>query len=366
MPTTDSQPPEKVEMPAERVPPQPLGAIHAVTPDRRRAALQSPGPGQGFEAPAVQSFSLWMEDTCSPCLDGSPRSVRSIGSWHGAGADGDQALEPMEYAALECLEQLPPGLSEKLRDNLAMHEELVRRLCKRNERLRARVRALGRDPYTAIHDGQFEPLGGELRGKATPQASPAKIRSSPTPSSHSQRAAASAAAAAAELRRKQRLRSEMTARAAMMQETRRRIDAEAHEASMRVKLERTLQAARERITVMTRRAEKEEKECRQRAQAAFAERGGLQRSLQAVLGSQQVATVQIGKLEEEVRVANCRAKGWEREKSSYVKQIEQLRNELKAQKTRAVRGQLTEQRVKELQRELQVLDEAVMSARRQH
>lgn len=148
------------------------------------------------------------------------------------------------------------------------------------------------------------------------------------------------------------MRSQMAGRVLAAQEARLRLAAEAHEAAMRAKLEYTRRAAQERISSMARRAEREENECKNRAAAALMERDRVHRSLEVANRELTRSRQQVAEAEEEIRAAEARGKELERLRKPRLKEAENLRAELKALRVRAGRCQCMEQRVRDLQKEL--------------
>lgn len=245
----------------------------------------------------------------------------------------------MEYFLLDYLGLVPEGIFEKLRESLDAHEDLVRQLTRRNERLQARVQ----------------------RGSCCTQAgSPAANARSPASTARSP-----ASTSSAEKKEKTRaawrreLRSQVASKLAAAQETMLRAGAEAHHAAMKARLERTCRAARERIAAMSRRAELDERECEAGSAAAQKERERLGAALEDLLQQQGKARENLTSLEGDIRALDARCRTGEKTRRAYLTELESLRSELYNHKVRAKRGQAVEKRVRDLERELQATTNAI-------
>jgi chromosome segregation ATPase len=150
----------------------------------------------------------------------------------------------------------------------------------------------------------------------------------------------------------ERNRSQTALRIAAAQETRLRVEAEAHEKVMRAKLDQTRRVAQERVSELTRRAQREEEGCSSRAVAAKADRARVERASEQVREQQEDVKRQISEFEDKIREADMRCRAGEKVRRARAKELESLRSELKAHRPRATRHQIAQQRVRDMQREL--------------
>jgi len=155
----------------------------------------------------------------------------------------------------------------------------------------------------------------------------------------------------------------MAVKIAAVEETKLRVGAEAHYAAMKAKLQHTCKTARERIAAMAQRAELREREYRASSAAASAERERLQASLEAVKQQQAEARARIAGLEGDIHDLDRQFRAGEKARRAYLGDLESLRCELRGHKARAARGRAAEQRVSDLERELQATMKAVAEAR---
>lgn len=238
----------------------------------------------------------------------------------------EDCLGLLEYDLLDYMDQLPEGLICKLRGNLQMHNEYVQQLCKRREILEAKARARRRDNPRQV--------GAAARTRA-------------------------AAVLTAQDEWRRELRSQMAGRILAAQEARLRLAAEAHEAAMRAKLEHTRRAAQERASAMAKRAAAEEEEVKNRTAAAKLERERVRRHFETTKRELERSRSQVAEVDAEIKAAEAQARTLEGAKRPRVKEAEALRSELKAHRARATRHQNTEQRVKDLHRELEIVHKAL-------
>lgn len=230
--------------------------------------------------------------------------------------------EPLEYDLLEYLGHLPEELVCKLKRSQEMHEELVQRLNLRLQTLQAKARS---------------------RNDVVEKGPPPRPRS---------------ATVEAQEEWRRELRSQMAGRVMAAQEARLRLSAEAREASSRAKLEQTRRAVNERVATLTRRAEREENECRGRVVAAKLERERVRRSLAVANQELEKSRQQVEEAEEAMRIVEIRAHDAEKARKPKLKEAEGLRAELKTLRAQATRNQCIQQRTRDLQKEL----DAVMRA----
>jgi len=310
--------------------------------------------------------------------------------------------EPMEYAMLDYLGDLPDGLADKLRVSLEVYEDLVQHLCKSNDNLRAKAKGRprpasegaaehspnpfrllpepsprpspgpspsfhapvptellynGSSPRAGVPGGGSVAAAGKARPPHTRQASRGRAATAPGAALEGQAraclagVAVSATPSAAELRKRD-LREQMAGKMAAAQEARLRLAAEAHEAAMRTRLDRTCRVARERIAAMTRRTQRTEEECNQRASAARLARERMQRDLEAAQRETIAARAAIAELEDAARATDARVYEADSNRRSKTREVESLRSELKAHRARASRASHAGQRLRELQKEL--------------
>lgn len=295
-------------------------------------------------------------------------------------ADGDDDIpeqddweEPLEFAMLDYCGSLPEGVVHKLRDALKLHEDLLRKLDKRNKLLRSRVREI-RKPNDAAPDPAL--FGGDPAAPASPKlrpSTPPKRRHrcptspqsrplspcSPALSNASpfqlQRTVANASVAAAEARRQRLLRAEMSSKVeAINTERARQRDAQA-EANLRARLQGTMKASKEQILTMQRRAEQEEERMRMRFEMAMRTRDGLEGSLKAVLREQEQTKQQIAQLEDWFISNEHTNKGENKERIQAKHQEKKLTSELKAHRARAQRCLQRQRRTNDMIKELESL-----------
>jgi len=254
--------------------------------------------------------------------------------------------EPLEFSMLDYLAELPEGVAEKLQRCLKTHEELVRRLCQRNELLQAHVRNIRCDGLEA----RASPMTPQ--SKSLPFSPMAPPRKSPQ---------AAAAFSSRTVQREPRLLKPITSRSVAERASTNQGCLAEHEATLRARLQRTMKASKERVQLMQRHVEREEQQVKNRFEVAMQTREGMERSIKAALREHSLAKVRIAELEEAISIdaARCRAKEKEREELS--EKQTGLRNELKAQRSRASNHQKCERRIQDLQRELEALTKACHS-----
>eukprot|EP00930_Biecheleria_cincta_P040072 TRINITY_DN2748_c0_g1_i2.p1 TRINITY_DN2748_c0_g1~~TRINITY_DN2748_c0_g1_i2.p1 ORF type:complete len:787 (-),score=196.07 TRINITY_DN2748_c0_g1_i2:103-2412(-) len=289
-------------------------------------------------------------------------------------ADGDDDIpeddceEPFEFAMLDYCGSLPAEVVHKLRDALKMHEDLLRKLDKRNKVLRLRVRGIRQSDEAAPDPAPTGPASPKARPSTPPKRRnrcPTSPQSrplspcSPTLSSASpfqlQRTVANVSAAAAEARRQRVLRAEMSSKVeAISTERARQRDAQA-EANLKARLEGTVKASKEQILAMQRRAEQEEERIRMRFEMAMRTRDGLERSLKGVLREQEQTKEQIADLEDWFCSAEQTNKAEDKGRIQAKRQEKQLASELKAHRARAQRCQQRQRRTNDMIKELEML-----------
>ncbi|CAE7854647.1 mcm5-a [Symbiodinium sp. KB8] len=296
------------------------------------------GETNSKKAPEAECFCMWDSEEENCMTQDDLTSNRSA-------ADVD-AEEPLEFSMLDYLAELPEGVAEKLQRCLKTHEELVRRLCQRNELLQAHVRNARCDGMEA----RVSPMTPQ-QSKSFP-FSPAPPRNSPQ---------AAAAFSSRTVQREPRLVKPITSKSVAERGSTNQGCLAEHEATLRARLQRTIKASKERVQVMQRRVEREEQQVKNRFEVAMQTREGMERSIKAALREHSLAKVRIAELEEAISIdaARCRAKEKEREELS--EKQTGLRNELKAQRSRASNHQKCERRIQDLQRELEALTKACHS-----
>jgi len=307
-------------------------------PDDLQETALLEGETNSKKAPEAECFCMWDSEEENCMTQDDLTSNRSA-------ADVD-AEEPLEFSMLDYLAELPEGVAEKLQRCLKTHEELVRRLCQRNELLQAHVRNARCDGMEA----RMSPMTPQ-QSKSFP-FSPAPPRNSPQ---------AAAAFSSRTVQREPRLVKPITSKSVAERGSTNQGCLAEHEATLRARLQRTIKASKERVQVMQRRVEREEQQVKNRFEAAMQTREGMERSIKAALREHSLAKVRIAELEEAISIdaARCRAKEKEREELS--EKQTGLRNELKAQRSRASNHQKCERRIQDLQRELEALTKACHS-----
>ncbi|CAE7252296.1 mcm5-a [Symbiodinium microadriaticum] len=307
-------------------------------PDDLQETALLEGETNSKKAPEAECFCMWDSEEENCMTQDDLTSNRSA-------ADVD-AEEPLEFSMLDYLAELPEGVAEKLQRCLKTHEELVRRLCQRNELLQAHVRNARCDGMEA----RVSPMTPQ-QSKSFP-FSPAPPRNSPQ---------AAAAFSSRTVQREPRLVKPITSKSVAERGSTNQGCLAEHEATLRARLQRTIKASKERVQVMQRRVEREEQQVKNRFEVAMQTREGMERSIKAALREHSLAKVRIAELEEAISIdaARCRAKEKEREELS--EKQTGLRNELKAQRSRASNHQKCERRIQDLQRELEALTKACHS-----
>ncbi|CAK0893936.1 unnamed protein product [Prorocentrum cordatum] len=279
----------------------------AVAEDARAAGAVGSVPGAGAcaqvprspqrAAPAAAALSpAAAHRGARPCAaveftDIGGQDCGTPGGQESRGSPGDEAeerepIEPIEYFLLDYLGLVPEGLSQKLRESLDVHEDLVDRITARNEHLRARTR---RTSGGSAKQEASSPAGSGS-GSGGGRSPPVGGR---TPLSAEKREREKEAW-------RRELRAQMAVKIAAVEETKLRVGAEAHYAAMKAKLQHTCKTARERIAAMAQRAELREREYRASSAAASAERERLQASLEAVKQQQAEARARIAGLEGDI------------------------------------------------------------------
>lgn len=283
----------------------------------------------------AERFFMWDsdDDTCS--LQEDPISERQS-------ARNKEAEEPLEFSMLDYLAELPEGVAEKLHNCLKTHEELVRRLCQRNDLLRAHIRNLRREA-SEVRSAPFTPSNFIARSPRSPQSPQAGLQSS---------------RAAAESRQKRQPVAETKIEVTTATPDRARFRDEQHEANLRARLQRTIRASRERVQAMQRRVQREELQVKHRFEAALHTRDGLEKSVKAALKEQSVARVRIGELEEAMNIEAMKYRAKEKERDQLLEKQNAIRNEIKALRNRALKHQQRERRIQDLQCEVEALTKA--------
>merc|ERR1711972_892627 len=135
-------------------------------------------------------------------------------------------------------------------------------------------------------------------------------------------------------------------------EARLRLKAEANQMAMRAVLESARRTARERIGKMVKRVELEEAQCSGHSSALELKRERIRRDFEQVLRDQAKAKTQVSELEDAVCAADGRCHKLERLRKSHTREIEGLRSELRAHRSRATRCEVIRQKVAELEQDL--------------
>mmetsp|Transcript_168176 Transcript_168176/g.540267 ORF Transcript_168176/g.540267 Transcript_168176/m.540267 type:complete len:678 (+) Transcript_168176:78-2111(+) len=229
-----------------------------------------------------------------------------------------------EYDILDYFDQLPEGILAKLRGSFQMYQEFVQDTVKKNEMLRAkliRARETAASQMVAAEAASHRARGPEM------------------------------SMARDEWRRE--LRREMSSRILLAQEARLRIAAEANEAAMRARLEYTKRVAHERIVSLTKNVEVQEEACRSRAIAARSERERVKRHLEAARREIEQATQQVSDMDKDIKAVDGRFRRDPERESTSRNEAKLVRNEGKAHKARVTKHKGTQQRVKDLARELE-------------
>lgn len=284
----------------------------------------------------AECFFMWDSDEDACSLQDDPISERQSAK--------TEAEEPLEFSMLDYLAELPEGVAEKLHNCLKTHEELVRRLCQRNDLLRAHIRNLRREA-SEVKAAPFTPSNFIARSPRSPQSPQAVPSRTP-----------------AEVRQtRQPVETTKTVQSSTPQEDaatpseRIRLRDEQHEANLRARLQRTIRASRDRVQAMQRRVQREEQQVKHRFEAALHTRDGLERSIKAAFKEQGQARIRIGELEEAISIEAMRYRSKEKERDQLLEKQSAFRNDLKAFRNRGLKHQQRERRIQELQSEVEVL-----------
>ncbi|CAE7209570.1 mcm5-a [Symbiodinium natans] len=297
------------------------------------------GEAKGKKAPEAECFCMWDSEEECMAQDASSRSAEA------------DAEEPLEFSMLDYLAELPEGVAEKLQRCLKTHEELVRRLCQRNELLQAQVRNIRCDGLEA----KVSPMTPQQSSRSPP-FSPMSRKSPQAASVFSNvRVAHKSEARLAKPDISKVHDSIFTDRARLRDEH------DVIEANLRARLQRTIKASKERVQAMQRRVEREELQVKNRFEVAMQTREGMERSIKAALKEHSLAKVRITALEEAISVDIARCRSKEKEREQLLDKQTSLRNELKALRSRASKHQKCERHIQDLQRELEALTKACHS-----
>lgn len=278
----------------------------------------------------AECFFMWDSDEDACSLQDDPISERQSAK--------TEAEEPLEFSMLDYLAELPEGVAEKLHNCLKTHEELVRRLCQRNDLLRAHIRNLRREA-SEVKAAPFTPSNFIARSPRSPQSPQAVPSRTP-----------------AEVRQKrQPVETTKSVQDAATPSERIRLRDEQHEANLRARLQRTIRASRERVQAMQRRVQREEQQVKHRFEAALHTRDGLERSIKAAFKEQGQARIRIAELEEAISIEAMRYRSKEKERDQLLDKQSAFRNDLKAFRNRGLKHQQRERRIQELQSEVEVL-----------
>jgi hypothetical protein len=238
------------------------------------------------------------------------------------GLDPQDGMEPLEYFLLDYAGELPDEVVTKLKTDLEIHEDFVRELWRRNEKLRQRAQR--------CKDSEAPPPDVDLR-------------------------------TAAEGRRRELLAVGAASRMEAAQEANKRVAAEAYEAAMQARLTRTCRRAEAQIATMTRKAEKTEEESRKKKHVAIVERARTRRESESV-GSEIARTeAHLSDLEEAIRNEGQKFRDKEADRKAVAREVEALRCEARAHRARAGKHIRTEQRIEALTRELQAMRDKMAS-----
>jgi len=294
----------------------------------------------------TELFALDIGDDES-CADGVG-DADELGHW-----DVPDEEEPLDFYLLGVMGDLPEAhdVAEKLQNNQLMHEELVRKLCKRNELLRASVREIGRSPNACAASKARAETPQRQHVRSTSPKSQSSSASQNWSTSSMSRALEKLLPAAQEARRQRLLREEMAAKMIATQAERARQREEQQEATLRSRLDRTMKSSRDRIHAMKRREDHENEQIRLRSEIAWQTKEGMDRSIKAALRECSNCKAQSTALEAQIEAINARGKA--RDKDADRQYMQGLRNELKAHRAREARSQQRERRCLDLKKEIQ-------------
>lgn len=198
--------------------------------------------------------------------------------------------EPLEYAVLDHLNGVPHEFMNKVKYNMEVHENLVRRLRRRNEKLQALVAARAAS-------------AGRARQSSVPGISPRKALGRTSPASRS------------------------------------RLSLEMPEVAARARLERACGVARECLAATSRRARRDVEDCKLRASVARLEREHVQAQLKDKERDKAALTARAASLGAAIRAAHARGREGESRRAARDSEIEELRAELRAHRSAAAKMQ---------------------------
>jgi hypothetical protein len=214
--------------------------------------------------------------------------------------------EPLEYLFLD-FPDLPDGLVEKIKSDWEMHEMFIEKLLQRNKKLRRLARLRSEAPTE----------GSEVNGSSSSTAT---------------------------------------------QEACKRAAAEAYEAHMTEKLTRTCQQAKARIASMTRHAGQAEEATRKKQIAGKLERARMHREIESTASEVTSTQAHISDLEAEIHLQLQKFRDKDAERKEVAREVEALRCEARAHRTRAGKHVQTKQRIEAVSRQL----EATRASLEQH
>lgn len=223
--------------------------------------------------------------------------------------------EPLEYAVLDHLTGVPHEFMNKVKHNMEVHENLVRRLRRRNEKLQALVAARAASAARTTSPGQgTEGPAGTTRGAADGRA-----RQSSVPGMSPRQALGRTSQAS-----RSRLSLEMP---------------EANAVAARARLERACGVARECLAATSRRARRDVEDCKLRASVARLEREHVQAELTAKKRDKAALEARAMSLGAAIRVAHARGRETELWRAARDRELEELRAEIRAYRSAAAKMQ---------------------------
>jgi len=232
-----------------------------------------------------------------------------------AGQD-DKAVgsrEPLEYAVLDHLNGVPHEFMNKVKHNMEMHENLVLRLRRRNEKLQGLVAA--RAASAAARTTSPGP-GAEAPAGTTTGVAGGRARQSSVPGMSPYQA----------LRR-------------TSQASQSRLSLEMPEAAARARLEHACGVARECLAATSRRARREVEDSKLRASVARLEREQIKAELAAKKRDKAAFTARAVSLGAAIRAAHARGQEAEIRRAARDRELEELRAEIRAYRSAAAKMQ---------------------------
>jgi len=233
-----------------------------------------------------------------------------------AGQD-DKAInsEPLEYAVLDHLTGVPHELMHIVKHNMELHQNLVRRLRQRNERLQALVAARAASAARATSPGQ----GTEAPAGTTTGAADGQGRQSSVPGMSPRQALGRTGQAS-----RSRLSLEMP---------------EANAVAARARLERACGHAPECLAATSRRARRDVEDCKLRASVVRLEREHMQAELTTKKRDKAALEARAVSLGAAIRVTHARGRETEFRRAARDRELEELRAELRSYRSSAAKMQ---------------------------